>query len=733
MRPTLLPKCGLVLGLAIGALTCTKASAINRVWAKTGGVGSWSNQFNWSPNDSVPNPGDDVFCTSVNANSNTILVDQLGPPQIWQFHSVQINESGAGSMTVQQSAFTLNTQGLIIANGGNGTYDVQGGAAQVGSGTLNTFGTLNVGAAASFQATTFRHAGGVFNSNGTATLGNYTLQSGTINLNAGHFGGTNFTQSGGVFNTGVESINFSGTYTYNGGVYQGFGGGIGAQVNCGTFVDNAGTFSSSVDTTKLIVNGNGTFLVNLANRSSLTVPAGQSIWINNVFDQVGGTSNNSGFVGGSVGGVLGAPLSIFRIGGNGTWNQIGNGSTKGLDLYVGGPDLIGSSRTGIGQAGTFTMNSTGSLHLGSGLVIGVLGDGSMLQSSGLVQVGGVGIGSAVGLIRGAAPTYPPQRGYYGITGGTLTASGMVIAATDALGGTFNQSGGNVSLGYFTSNADSTSSGVINITGGLFAAAADTSTNNGSFTVSGGRAVLTSQNLNGSGSVTVNGTGSMSVGRLRQNSVVIGGSGLLAIERVSLGAPVAVVNRVKSLTFEQSGNNVLGTFNLGIDWLIDDYDPVIGSPKSSIRQFISSAYANGNWTGTGLGTSIAATDPQHHKALGYAESSDVFGAGGGQFGDMLVDNSSILIRPTLYGDANLDNKVDLTDFTLLASSFNTANKDWFHGDFNYDGSVGLTDFTLLASNFNQTYLSDTSSGVGAAVPEPVAFMGMLILAVSRRRR
>src|SRR5206468_3282975 len=102
----------------------------------------------------------------------------------------------------------------------------------------------------------------------------------------------------------------------------------------------------------------------------------------------------------------------------------------------------------------------------------------------------------------------------------------------------------------------------------------------------------------------------------------------------------------------------------------------------------------------------------------------------------VDGSSVLVRWTRAGDANLDGAVDLTDFTFLASSFNGTGKVWLNGDFNYDGTVDLTDFTVLASNFNTTA---GSVDVGTAVPEPTSIALALTSAAlvlprrGRRRR
>ena len=48
---------------------------------------------------------------------------------------------------------------------------------------------------------------------------------------------------------------------------------------------------------------------------------------------------------------------------------------------------------------------------------------------------------------------------------------------------------------------------------------------------------------------------------------------------------------------------------------------------------------------------------------------------------------IEIMYTLLGDANLDNKVNGTDFNLMATNFNQAvTNGWDKGDFNYDGKV-----------------------------------------------
>jgi hypothetical protein len=107
--------------------------------------------------------------------------------------------------------------------------------------------------------------------------------------------------------------------------------------------------------------------------------------------------------------------------------------------------------------------------------------------------------------------------------------------------------------------------------------------------------------------------------------------------------------------------------------------------------------------------------------------------------------------TLLGDANLDGKVNGTDFNLMATNFNQAVTDgWDKGDFNYDNKVNGNDFVLLASNFNQFASQSAVSAADLAaldsfaaangislanVPEPMS-AGMMVMAglgILRRRR
>src|SRR5262249_19806855 len=142
-----------------------------------------------------------------------------------------------------------------------------------------------------------------------------------------------------------------------------------------------------------------------------------------------------------------------------------------------------------------------------------------------------------------------------------------------------------------------------------------------------------------------------------------------------------------------------TLDLNNNSLIVDYDPLDPqSPLAQIADQIKSGYASGAWTGTGIQSSAAPI--AGNTALGYAEASDVLSPTGGTFKGQTVDGTSVLVRYTLTGDADVSGTVDTIDFNRLAASFSQTGKMWSNGDFNYDGTVDTVDFNLLAANFSK---------------------------------
>jgi hypothetical protein len=205
--------------------------------------------------------------------------------------------------------------------------------------------------------------------------------------------------------------------------------------------------------------------------------------------------------------------------------------------------------------------------------------------------------------------------------------------------------------------------------------------------------------------------------------------------LKIGASVGGVN-LTSLTIAAGGmldinnNHIFINYGTGPD------------PIASIAALIDNGYAGGAWTGSGIMSSAAQINPSY--GIGYADAADLGDPAG-------LSSGQIEIMYTLLGDANLDGKVNGTDFNLMAANFNQAvTNGWDKGDFNYDGKVNGNDFVLLADNFNQFASQSAVSaadvealdsfaaanGISLAnVPEPMS-AGMMVMAglgILRRRR
>jgi hypothetical protein len=223
-----------------------------------------------------------------------------------------------------------------------------------------------------------------------------------------------------------------------------------------------------------------------------------------------------------------------------------------------------------------------------------------------------------------------------------------------------------------------------------------------------------------------GAGTAEVKNVRADGLTISAG---AVRITSNGSSTGTSN-VKSLSVTGSG-----ALDLTNNSMVVEYGG--SSPRAAIEGLIKNGFALGAWTGAGITSSAAAaaTQTDHRTALGIVESSDINTGTFSSFRGQTVDLTSVLVRYTAAGDANIDGTVDLTDFTLLASNFNGTSKRWYNGDFDYNGTVDLTDFTILASNFNYTLPSDAAAPLGSVVPEPhaLALVAAASLLVKRRRR
>ena len=101
--------------------------------------------------------------------------------------------------------------------------------------------------------------------------------------------------------------------------------------------------------------------------------------------------------------------------------------------------------------------------------------------------------------------------------------------------------------------------------------------------------------------------------------------------------------------------------------------------------------------------------------------------------------TVTIRPTLFGDINLDGKVNNADFFQFKKAFGSSLGQPNYNpqfDFNGDGEINNTDFFQFKKNFGMTYTPPVlaaSFGASAPVPEPTAALLLLTGAVGFFRR
>jgi MYXO-CTERM domain-containing protein len=216
-----------------------------------------------------------------------------------------------------------------------------------------------------------------------------------------------------------------------------------------------------------------------------------------------------------------------------------------------------------------------------------------------------------------------------------------------------------------------------------------------------------------------------------------------------GVPGSKLVATRSLVVDEGGR-----VNVNEHAVVVDHDGG-ASTLGAVRNHVVSAYAGGTWEGPGVGSWAAALSGGR-AAVGYAEASDVLGIGGAQTARWLretVDATSVLIRYTLAGDADLDGAVGFDDLVRLAQNYDQLVPAgvagwWSRGDFTYDGKVDFADLVRLAQNYGDALppLPDMARGASgdfardvavafASVPEPSgAVAALLALAgVGARRR
>ena len=196
----------------------------------------------------------------------------------------------------------------------------------------------------------------------------------------------------------------------------------------------------------------------------------------------------------------------------------------------------------------------------------------------------------------------------------------------------------------------------------------------------------------SGNVTFSGNVAASLSGLsltinNNASVVLGMTQKIGVLLIASSGKLDL--RDKSLIIDYTGGaSPIGSWN--------------GSAYTGVTGLVASGYAGGTWTGSGIVTSMSsALAPNSLTTIGCAEASSTLGISGTQtavFGGQTVDATSVVLKYTYAGDANLDGTITGDDYFAIDNAFPQHLHGWQNGDFNFDGVIDGDDYFLIDSNF-----------------------------------
>lgn len=708
--------------------------------------------------------GDRVtFDDSAVGNTNIVLGAAVNPAQVaFNNSTLSYSITGAGSLNGVAGITKDGTGTVTIAtnNTNSGATTINAGTLQLGNGgTSGSLGSgniaINAGSKLEFNRSDDTTLTNVFsgtgeiihNGNGITTLSsNSSGFTGIVTINAGVFRSANL---GGTHNFNPTSI-----VVNNGGTYE-FAGPGDTNLPNSTFINlNAGGIVNwSLGETFGGVNVNGGTL----NLTSGVTQNGTSVQLTS------GTVNGPGNYGGTA-------KAIKTTAGTVTFNGAGLNTSGGIDLIAG----TISTDAAITNTGTLTFGdatSRGTLQLRtatSGSIskpIAVNAGGGVLDvqqaATTITSTGTLTAQPNATLVKaGAGELQLNGTATYGdnatlqVTAGTLSLNptaaptiGTSLSAAVASNATLNLGGTVNPLSNGTTHANVANNGTLAATTAGKRVGSITGTGVTNVTATGATLTATEiqqANLNiGSGNtvtVAANGT---------KTSIISNGLSIASTPNVPDSDPFTPLNTYNG-ALDLADNNLLIRGGSGQG----------ASLVSSVRDMVLSGFnpLNGFWDGTGLKSSVAATNPLGNTALAVVLNSDsgfpIFTTGldiGAATGNTefasagMLSADDVIVRYTYFGDANLDGIVDGDDQSLLDTGFAGGGTGWFFGDFNYDGLINGDDQSLLDASFGQpAFLGGAGGNVLAqssiaAVPEPgtlaagaVALLGFAGHLLRRRR-
>jgi autotransporter-associated beta strand protein len=236
--------------------------------------------------------------------------------------------------------------------------------------------------------------------------------------------------------------------------------------------------------------------------------------------------------------------------------------------------------------------------------------------------------------------------------------------------------------------------------------------------------------------TIVNAGTLAVGRLHENNAVTINAGLLKVFDSSPTFPNhpegnnASLSQPKQLTI-----NGTGTLDLGNNDMVIAYGastPYAGvSPAAALEDLIAQGFNGGDWLGTGITSSAAASgDAAGNFVLAIVDNAALpqpYGAsnGGDNFSGVDVPLESVLVKFTHRVDLNLDGLVTDADAIIFSTNYEAgAAANWGIGDLDYDGTFTDNDAIIFGTFYDPGL---------AHLPEPGAIGVFALLGVLASRR
>ena len=253
---------------------------------------------------------------------------------------------------------------------------------------------------------------------------------------------------------------------------------------------------------------------------------------------------------------------------------------------------------------------------------------------------------------------------------------------------------------------------LNITGGTLSIA-NASQISASLSFSGGA-------INGAGDLTISASMTWSGGQLAgSGKTTIAAGAALSVTGAGLRASPRPLRIDGQATVQQGDASILrlGLLEIGSAGKLDlkDNDLIIdyaagggGSPigtfaggiYNGLTGYIQRAYDFGAWDHSGLATSMPAAI-SGLTTLAIAEAADVYGLGSSDtaaFSGQSVDATTVVIKYTYAGDANLDGVIDGGDYGIIDNFVQVPGAaGYFNGDFNFDGVIDGGDYGIIDNN------------------------------------